>query len=156
MQTVLKRISGPLQREQRSAVVTVELSIVLPVLMILVIGVVETCNLFYVKQSLTIAAYEGARAAIVKGMVLSDINARSNQVLADRHIAGATVTVTPNPPSGAAYGTYITVKVQHTRIAMPESDYKPRLDDPRIGYFTHQITYMTSVDLAPYRDVIHR
>jgi Flp pilus assembly protein TadG len=112
MQTVRKRISGPLQRKQRSAVVTVELSIVLPVLMILVIGVVETCNLFYVKQSLTIAAYEGARAAIVKGMVLSDIYARSNQVLADRHIAGTTVTVTPNPPSGAAYGTYITVQVQ--------------------------------------------
>lgn len=50
----------------------------------------------------------------------------------------------------------ITVKVQHTLIAMPESDYKPRLDDPRIGYFTHQITDMTSTDVAPYRDVIHR
>lgn len=99
-------------RDQRSAVVTVELSIVLPVLMILVIGVVETCNLFYVKQSLTIAAYEGARAAIVKGMGVSDINARSNQVLTDRHIAGTTVSITPNPPSSAAYGTYITVQVQ--------------------------------------------
>lgn len=51
---------------------------------------------------------------------------------------------------------YITVKVQHTLIAMPESDYKPRLDDPRLGYFTHQITDMTSTDVAPYRDVIHR
>lgn len=51
---------------------------------------------------------------------------------------------------------YITVKVQHTLIAMPETDYKPRLDDPRIGYFTHQITDMTSTDVAPYRDVIHR
>jgi hypothetical protein len=51
---------------------------------------------------------------------------------------------------------YITVQVQHTLIAMPESDYKPRLDDPRLGYFTHQITDMTSTDVAPYRDVIHR
>lgn len=51
---------------------------------------------------------------------------------------------------------YITVQVQHTLIAMPENDYKPRLDDPRIGYFTHQITDMTSTDSAPYRDVIHR
>ena len=55
-----------------------------------------------------------------------------------------------------ANARYITVKVQHTLIAMPESDYKPRLDDPRIGYFTHQITDMTSTDVAPYRDVIHR
>ncbi|MCA9011034.1 MAG: pilus assembly protein [Planctomycetaceae bacterium] len=112
MQTVRKRFPGPLPRDQRSAVVTVELSIVLPVLMILVIGVVETCNLFYVKQSLTIAAYEGARAAIVKGMAVSAINTRSNQVLTDRHIAGTTVSITPNPPSSAAYGTYITVQVQ--------------------------------------------
>jgi hypothetical protein len=51
---------------------------------------------------------------------------------------------------------YITVQVQHTLIAMPESDFKPRLDDQRIGYFTHQITDMTSIDAAPYRDVIHR
>ncbi|MFM7605536.1 MAG: zinc-dependent metalloprotease, partial [Prosthecobacter sp.] len=51
---------------------------------------------------------------------------------------------------------YITVQVQHTLLAMPESDFKPRLDDPRIGYFTHQITDMTSLDAAPYRDVIHR
>lgn len=51
---------------------------------------------------------------------------------------------------------YITVQVQHTLIAMPENDFKPRMDDPRIGYFTHQVTDMTSVDVAPYRDVIHR
>jgi hypothetical protein len=51
---------------------------------------------------------------------------------------------------------YVTVQVQHTLIAMPENDFKPRIDDPRIGYFTHQITDMTSTDAAPYRDVIHR
>ena len=51
---------------------------------------------------------------------------------------------------------YITVQVQHTLLAMPDNDFKPRLDDPRIGYFTHQITDMTSLDAAPYRDVIHR
>jgi hypothetical protein len=51
---------------------------------------------------------------------------------------------------------YITVQVQHSLIAMPDNEYKPRADDPRIGYFTHQITDMTSTDVAPYRDVIHR
>lgn len=51
---------------------------------------------------------------------------------------------------------YISVQVQHTLLAMPENDFKPRLDDPRVGYFTHQITDMTSTDVAPYRDVIHR
>ena len=65
-------------------------------------------------------------------------------------------TPTWETAADVANARYITVKVQHTLIAMPESDYKPRLDDPRIGYFTHQITDMTSTDVAPYRDVIHR
>lgn len=64
----------------------------------------------------------------------------------------------PTWESGAdiANPRYISVQVQHTLIALPESDYKPRRDDPRIGYFMHQITDMTSLDPAPYRDVIHR
>ena len=112
MQTLRKQIRSNPQHKQRSAVVTVELSIVLPVLMILVVGVVESCNLFYVKQSLTISAYEGARAAIAKDMPVSSIDARCNQVLTDRKIANGTVQVTPNTPSSGAYGTYITVRVQ--------------------------------------------
>jgi hypothetical protein len=65
---------------------------------------------------------------------------------------------TPSWESAAdvANPRYISVKVQHTLIAMPESDYKPRHDDPRLGYFMHQITDMTSTDATPYRDVIHR
>jgi hypothetical protein len=112
MQNSRKRIHSTPTRHQRSAVVTVELSIVLPVLMILVIGIVESCNLFYIKQSLTISAYEGARAAIVKDMPVGSINVRSNQVLTDRKIASGTVLVTPTTPSTAAYGSYITVKVE--------------------------------------------
>jgi hypothetical protein len=51
---------------------------------------------------------------------------------------------------------YVSVQVQHTLLAMPKNDFKPRHDDPRIGYFTHKVTDMTRTDAAPYRDVIHR
>ena len=112
MHTFQKRIQSTPERNLRSAVVTVELSIVLPVLMVVVVGIVESCNLIYIKQSLTISAYEGARAAIVKGMPLSEISDRSNQILSDRKIKNATILVSPNPPSNASYGTYITVQVQ--------------------------------------------
>ena len=112
MQIIRKPISSAIRRNPRSAAVAVEMSIVLPVLMALVVGIVESCNLIYIKQSLTISAYEGARAAVVKGMPLSDINARSNQILVDRRITNATILVSPTPPSSASYGTYITVRVQ--------------------------------------------
>ena len=31
---------------------------------------------------------------------------------------------------------YVRVKMQHSFIEMPKNDYKPRFDDPRVGYFT--------------------
>ena len=51
---------------------------------------------------------------------------------------------------------YVSVKVQHSLIRMPKNNFKPRFDDPRIGYFSTQITDMTTTDATPYRDVIHR
>lgn len=51
---------------------------------------------------------------------------------------------------------YVSIKIQHSLIQMPENDFKPRFDDPRIGYFNTQVTDMTSTEATPYRDVIHR
>ncbi len=50
----------------------------------------------------------------------------------------------------------ISVRVQHTLVAMPESDFTPRAADYRIGYFTDRVTDLTSRDVAPYRDMINR
>lgn len=53
-------------------------------------------------------------------------------------------------------GRNVSVKVFHSMIAMPENDYQPRYDDPRVGYFTTQVTDMTTASSTPYRDMIHR
>ena len=50
----------------------------------------------------------------------------------------------------------VSVTVQHTLIAMPENDYQPRRDDPRVGYFMTQLTDQTSTEATPWRDFIHR
>lgn len=50
----------------------------------------------------------------------------------------------------------VTIRVQHSLIAMPDNDYEPRFEDPRVGYFTNRQTDMISPDPAPYRDVITR
>jgi len=50
----------------------------------------------------------------------------------------------------------VSVKVQHSFVALPENNYQPRFDDARIGYFTNQFDKMTSTDWAPYQDVIKR
>ena len=51
---------------------------------------------------------------------------------------------------------YVSLKLQHSIIAMPDNDFNARKDDSRMGYFMHKITDMTSVSATPYRDIIHR
>ena len=53
-------------------------------------------------------------------------------------------------------GRNVSIKVFHSLIAMPENDYEPRFDDPRVGYFTTQVDDQTATSSIPYRDLIHR
>jgi len=55
-----------------------------------------------------------------------------------------------------ADGRFVTVEVQHSFIQMPDSGFKPRIDDSRVGYFTHQVNDMTSLGGLNYKDVVHR
>jgi hypothetical protein len=50
---------------------------------------------------------------------------------------------------------YIRVRMQHTFIAMPKDNgFKPRMDDPRIGYFTSQVTDQTTIKAVNFKDMI--
>jgi hypothetical protein len=51
---------------------------------------------------------------------------------------------------------FVTIKVRHTFIEVPQNDYRPRFDDPRVGYFLDQVTDMTSTGVTPYRDMLNR
>ncbi|MDX1565143.1 MAG: zinc-dependent metalloprotease, partial [Phycisphaeraceae bacterium] len=57
---------------------------------------------------------------------------------------------------GVVDSRFVAIRMQHTLMEMPANDYRPRLDDPRIGYFAEQVTDLTSSDSAPYRDLINR
>lgn len=50
----------------------------------------------------------------------------------------------------------ITISLQHSFIEMPDNDYQPRRDDPRVGYFTQEFDQMTNPEWAPWGDVINR
>ena len=50
----------------------------------------------------------------------------------------------------------VNVRMQHTLLAMPENDFKPRMDDARVGYFLDYVNDMTSHSATPWRDMINR
>ena len=51
---------------------------------------------------------------------------------------------------------YVRVKMQHSFIAMPQNNYRARLDDPRVGYFTVESDDVTSTKPTRYHDLINR
>ena len=96
---------------KRNGAAVVEFAVVLPVFVTLLLGTIETCTMIFLQQSLKIAAYESARAAIVPGSDDFDINLATTEILTARRIKNGTVTVTPTNFQNAAYGSFIRVDV---------------------------------------------
>ncbi len=48
------------------------------------------------------------------------------------------------------------VRMQHSFLEVPKNDFRPRRDDPRLGYFTSEIDDLTSLSPTPFKDVINR
>lgn len=51
---------------------------------------------------------------------------------------------------------YVSVKAFHTIVQMPDENYQPRFDDPRIGYFLTEVDDLTNPGTVNYRDLINR
>lgn len=74
-----------------------------------------------------------------------------------------TVSLAYDNPAPLNYGDksitdarYVRVKMQHSFLEMPKNDYRPRFDDPRVGFFTQEMDDMTSVKATNYHDLINR
>ena len=98
-------------RRQRRAAAVVEFAIVAPVFFLLVLGMVEYGRMVMVQQVITNASREGARQAVLDGATSAEVSALVNSYLASGSISGATVTVAPDPPTGAEFGDPVTVTV---------------------------------------------
>ena len=64
-------------------------------------------------------------------------------------------TVTADGGPDIADPRYVRVRMQHSFIAMPENNFVPRKDDPRVGYFMTERNDLTSISPTPYKDMIH-
>jgi Flp pilus assembly protein TadG len=98
-------------RRYRRAAAAVEFAIVAPVFFLLVLGMIEYGRMVMVQQVITNASREGARQAVLDGATTAEVTAAVNSYLTSGSITGATVTVTPNPPSNAEFGDPVTVSV---------------------------------------------
>jgi Flp pilus assembly protein TadG len=91
----------------------VEFAIVAPLFFLLIFGMIEYGRMVMVQQVITNASREGARRAILDNATLTEV-----ETVVDNYLTSASidpeqvvVTVTPNPPSDAAYRAPVTVDI---------------------------------------------
>jgi len=121
--------SCPPSRRRRRGVAATELAVCLPIVVLLVLGTIEACSMIFLKQSLSVAAYEGARTAIIPGMKQADVETACKQILLDRNVVGATVTVKPTNIDALNPGDFVDVTVSapcNSNSVVPNKFYKGR------------------------------
>jgi len=89
----------------------VETAILMPLLVLVTFGALELSNMIFLKQSLSIASYEGAKRATSPGVSESQIRSRVQEILGSRGITNATIAVTPTITSATVRGTMVVVSV---------------------------------------------
>ncbi|TWT99616.1 TadE-like protein [Botrimarina colliarenosi] len=99
------------QSNDRSGVAATEFAICLPVLMLLLLGTLESCSMIFLKQSLSIAAYEAGHTALLPNATDSDIRTAGEGVLTDRRIQNGAIQVLPGGIQSIDEGEYFEIRV---------------------------------------------
>jgi hypothetical protein len=110
-------------------VAAAELAVCLPVVVLIVLATIEACSAIFLKQSLTVAAYEGARTALAERQVAGSVQQACDQILNDRNVNGATVTVSPSDIASLKPGDFIDVTVSapcNSNSLVPTTFYRGR------------------------------
>lgn len=95
--------------ENRRGVAAAELAVCLPIVVLLVLATIEACSMVFLKQSLSVAAYEGARTALADGTTAADVRAKCDQIFRDRRIEGASVSTSPSNFDRVGPGVFVDV-----------------------------------------------
>jgi len=95
----------------RNAIAAVELAVCLPVLVLLMLGAIESSNMIFLRQALVQSSYEAAKLAARPDATSDEATNRAEAVLATREIEGYTVTLSPATTEALARGTDILATV---------------------------------------------
>ena len=101
--------SNNFHRSLRRGTAVVETAVVAPLLVLAMFGMVEVGQAYNVKQSVTLASREGARAAALPGATFDDAKAAADASMSMASLTG--YTVTSNVSSLGPTDTQVWVKV---------------------------------------------
>ena len=97
--------------EPRRGAAAAEMAICLPLMVMLVLGSIETCSMIYLRHSLTIASYEAARVAIDFDGTSDAALYRCQEILEAREVADADIDIVPDDVEMVERGQPISITV---------------------------------------------
>ncbi|MEM9658800.1 MAG: TadE family protein [Planctomycetota bacterium] len=110
--SALRRFHGA-----RRGLAVAELAVCLPVITLVVFGSIQACNLIYLRQALTSAAYEGTMEVAKPNATNLSVAARVQQVLDARGVVESTIQIRPDgvavatAPQGTPHTIVVSARV---------------------------------------------
>ena len=95
---------------RRGAAAT-ELALCLPLLVMLVLASIEACTMIFLDHSLTITSYEGVRVAINYDATNADVIDRCEEIIEQREVNDATISIDPANVAAVPRGEPIEVQI---------------------------------------------
>lgn len=99
------------ERSPRRGMAVTELAVCLPILVLIVFATIETCSMIYLKQTLAITAYEGARIGVVPKASDVNVDYQCSVLLDARNVKGYTITMNPPNPATLSSGDFFEVTI---------------------------------------------
>ena len=109
---------------RRRGIAALETAVTLPILAFLTFGSLELSNLIYLRQSMTIASYEGSRTVTRPGGSQALAQTRVQEVLNARGVTEFTVQFTPAVTTATARGTMVQVRVSSTNSSLTYAPFR--------------------------------
>jgi hypothetical protein len=101
------------KRRTRKGVAAVEFAVCLPILIMLIVGMNEICSALYLKEQVTVAAYEGGRVGVQRGSTDAVVTDYIKHLLDERGIQydGNVVQISNPGFNNAATMEHVTITV---------------------------------------------
>ncbi len=96
----------------RNGTAAVECAICLPIVLLLTFATLEFTTALFLKDSLTIAAYEGARVGVQRRTTNKNVTDQVQKIITARRIKNATIVVSPSDITKLKQLEVVTVQVK--------------------------------------------
>ena len=97
-------------KQSRGAAI-IELAVCIPLLVMITLGTIEACAMIYLKQTLSLAAFEGCRVGLLPGSQVTNVESQAQLILNDHFVQQTNITMLPADPTTLQPGEFFRVTV---------------------------------------------